>query len=101
MENVAKSIPKFYVAANGTKRKWRYEDWERPNWAVSNGKTATAGCSVCYDCRLLYKDMVDICLSNEKWELINPTYHKGAGILCANCIFERLHKLGIYKVLVK
>jgi hypothetical protein len=61
--------------------KWRYSDDERPQ-----------GC--CYDCRLKYSEFPDMIIDDELWEMINPTIHKGAGILCPTCIANRLNHLG-------
>jgi hypothetical protein len=88
-------IPKSYIAANGLKRKWRYSDNERPGWR--HGQPVEA---MCYDCRTPYYAMVDVVIPNKLWEKINPTKHKSAGILCSNCIFERLHQIGVYRVQV-
>ena len=30
-------------------------------------------------------------IPNDLWELINPTYHIGAGLLCPTCIASRLN----------
>jgi len=50
---------------------------------------------VCYDCKLRYnsRGFCDILVPDDIWEQINPTYHKGAGILCFNCIAGRLDDL--------
>ncbi len=45
---------------------------------------------VCYDCNLSYHSFPDMVISDELWEKINPTYHKGAGLLCPTCISKRL-----------
>lgn len=58
----------------------KYKDKERPK-----GK--------CYDCGLPYSSFPDMCISNELWEKINPTYHKGAGLLCPTCISIRLREI--------
>ncbi len=61
--------------------KWKYKDDECPQ-----------GC--CYDCRMKYSEFPDMMIPDELWELINPTYHKGAGLLCPTCIANRLNYLG-------
>lgn len=63
------------------KAKWRYKDNERPN-----------GC--CYDCRMKYSEFPDLIIEDELWELINPTTHEGAGLLCPTCILNRLKYIG-------
>ena len=79
----AQEHPESYTAWDGTKRQWRYTDEERPLDAS------------CYDCGVPYHAIRDCSLPHEVWERIKPTYHQGAGILCANCIIERLHALKI------
>ncbi len=66
----------------------RYQEEERPR-----------GC--CYDCRLPYEDFVcDMIIQDHLWELINPTFHRDAGLLCPNCICRRLrHGLGLTGVI--
>jgi hypothetical protein len=71
-----------YKAPDGTQRKWTHADSQEPRAA-------------CYDCGKPYAEMGDCVVSNELWETINPTMHKGAGLLCANCIIDRLRFLGI------
>lgn len=66
---------------NDYRYKWKYKDNEKPQ-----------GC--CYDCRIKYSEFPDMIIPNELWELINPTYHKGAGLLCPTCISNRLDFLG-------
>ena len=60
--------------------KWKYIESERPK-----GR--------CYDCRLKYNEFPDMIIPNDLWELINPTEHKGAGILCPTCIANRLNHI--------
>jgi len=67
---------------------WKYQDDERPN-----------GC--CYDCRMKYSTFPDMIIPDVLWEKINPTYHKGAGILCPTCIANRLNYLGLWYGVVK
>jgi hypothetical protein len=35
-------------------------------------------------------------IPDEIWEKINPTYHKGAGLLCLTCMANRLNHLGLW-----
>lgn len=72
-----------YVALDGSRRQWRYVDADRPTDPR------------CYDCGRAYKSFVDCSLANGIWEKINPTHHKGAGILCPNCIGDRLRAVGL------
>jgi hypothetical protein len=92
---MSEEAPQFYVAQNGEQRRWRYPDAERPGWEGDEPVSA-----LCYDCRIPYSAIVDVVLPNELWERINPTVHRGAGLLCANCIFERLHHLNVFEVKV-
>ena len=65
------------------KRKWRYADHERPK-------------AVCYDCGLAYEAFpVEMVIAHETWEAINPTNHEGAGLLCHNCMIDRLRECNI------
>ncbi len=75
------SNPREYRRADGTTRPWQYPDTERPQ-----------GC--CYDCGKDYACTGDCTVSDKIWSLINPTHHVGAGLLCANCMIERLHAIG-------
>jgi hypothetical protein len=75
-------VEQFYVASGGAKRQWRYADPERPR-------------GFCYDCRRSYESIGDCVISDGLWERINPTEHIAAGILCANCIVERLRHIGV------
>lgn len=65
------------------RHKWKYNDNERPE-----------GC--CYDCRMKYGEFPDMTINDEYWEKINPTEHKGAGLLCPTCIANRLNYLGLW-----
>lgn len=78
----APPLPETYIAHDGTVRRWRYVDGVRPR-------------ACCYDCARPYESIGDCVVPDEVWERINPTEHRGAGLLCANCIIERLHVLGI------
>ena len=61
----------------------KYNDNERPK-----------GC--CYDCSLPYGSFpCDMIIQPVLWELINPTYHKGAGLLCPNCMCARIMNLNL------
>lgn len=66
---------------NNYKYKWKYEDNEKPK-----------GC--CYDCRLPYNQFQDMIIPDNLWEEINPTFHQECGILCPNCIVNRLNYIG-------
>lgn len=60
----------------------KYKDNERP-------------IAECYDCRLPYEQFpVELVIDHDSWELINPTYNKGAGLLCHSCMFVRLRTVG-------
>lgn len=65
------------------KYQWKYSDEERPECR-------------CYDCGLEYGKYPDLALPHWLWELINPSYHKGAGLLCPNCLANRLDYLGLW-----
>lgn len=69
----------------------RYTDEERPKSAQ------------CYDCGLPYDspEWIEAVISNHTWEMINPTYHQGAGLLCITCMARRLHEIGMGNVPVK
>jgi hypothetical protein len=43
-----------------------------------------------------YGEFPDMTISDEYWEKINPTEHKGAGLLCPTCIANRLNYLGLW-----
>jgi len=60
------------------KYQWKYHDFERPE-------------GQCYDCGINYNEFPDMIIPDELWEKINPTYHKGAGLLCPTCIANRLN----------
>lgn len=77
------AVTEAYIAPDGTVRPWRYSDGERPSEAC------------CYDCGRPYSSAGDCVIPNDIWARINPTHHTGAGILCACCILDRLHHLGI------
>jgi len=54
---------------NNYKYPWKHPDNERPK-------------AQCYDCGMKYENMQDMVVPDDVWEEINPTYHKGAGLLC-------------------
>lgn len=67
---------------------WRYADEDRPK-------------GVCYDCGRPYGDehgFPDLLVPNDVWEKINPTEHRGAGLLCPSCIVARCVHLGLERV---
>lgn len=64
--------------------KWRHKDSERPQVC-------------CYDCRMKYSEFPDMIIPDDLWELINPTYHEGAGLLCPTCIANRLDHIHMWK----
>jgi hypothetical protein len=67
-------------------RQWTYTETERPD-------------AVCYDCGLPYGDFpVELVIAHEQWELINPSEHRGGGLLCHNCMIDRLIEKGIFIV---
>jgi hypothetical protein len=91
--NVVK--PGFYRHSSGRLVKWTLTEEERPK---NEDGSYTAEC---YDCGKAYKHCGDCSVSNEDWELINPTEFQGAGILCANCMIERFHHISKYGVKAK
>lgn len=48
--------------------------------------------SACYDCSAPYHSWPDYTVNDDIWELINPTKHEGAGLLCPSCVSKRLSK---------
>ena len=73
-----------YPAPDGTMRQWRYTEEEKPVTDAS-----------CYDCGLAYEYAGDLVLPDNVWRRISPRMDSDAGILCPNCILQRLHFLGI------
>lgn len=65
----------------------KYDDEDRPR-------------SCCYDCGLSYEDdgFHDLLIADYAWERINPTHHKGAGLLCSVCIVRRCEQAGLRNV---
>lgn len=49
----------------------------------------------CYDCLMAYSEFPDMLIPDKYWEMINPTYHQGAGLLCPTCTAKRLRQLNI------
>lgn len=72
---------------------WQYTDDERACWEYCK----------CYDCGLQYScdAWCDVVIPNKYWEMINPTYHKGSGLLCFNCIAHRLTILKLKNIPIK
>lgn len=56
--------------------------------------------AACHDCGLAYTDpgWIEAIVSDHVWEIINPTYHPGAGLLCITCIARRCHEAGLHDV---
>lgn len=65
----------------------RFKDSERPY-------------GQCYDCGLKYDNdaWIEAVVSDDVWEIINPTFHEGAGLLCINCIAQRCIEAGLENV---
>lgn len=81
MSDTDRHVDRTYHSPFGQPRRWRYPDDERP-------------VGVCYDCGRPYDTFVDLVIPDEVWEKINPTYHEGAGLLCPNCMGDRLREVG-------
>lgn len=71
----------YYINFEGKHRIWKYEVKDRPK-------------GVCYDCGIPYRRMADLHLPNKIWEKINPCNNPGGGLLCPNCICDRLRIVG-------
>jgi hypothetical protein len=56
----------------------------------------------CYQCLLRYGGghWIEAVVANDVWERISPTGNEG-GILCINCMADRLQRLGLHDVPVK
>lgn len=54
--------------------------------------------AVCYDCRRDYGTFPDLLISDDVWEQINPTHHRGCGLLCPTCIAARITAAGLSDV---
>lgn len=67
----------YYINFEGKRRFWKYEDADRPK-------------GICYDCEIPYSKIADMHIPNAAWDKINPAYRSGAGLLCPNCICDRL-----------
>ena len=54
----------------------------------------------CYDCGLKYGEpgWIEAIVPDAVWEIINPTYHKDAGLLCITCIARRCMEAGLSNV---
>lgn len=65
----------------------KYKDTEKPK-----GK--------CYDCKEKYGSnrFPDLIIPNDIWDIISPSYHKGAGLLCPNCINARLEEANLNNI---
>ena len=57
----------------------------------------------CYDCGQLYRSpgWIEVIVPDDVWEIINPTYHEGAGLLCIQCIAYRCVEAGLTEVPVR
>ena len=61
---------------------------------MAKGDDKAVSCE-CQGCGKQYK--VDLVVSNELWEQIEPNGKPvGAGLLCAKCIGERIEQLDVY-----
>jgi predicted nucleic acid-binding protein len=72
----------------------KYADDERPT-------SPPFGAAGCYDCGRHYGDehgFPDLVIPDDAWEEINPTYHRGAGLLCPSCIVARCVAAGLSTV---
>lgn len=76
--------PENYTAWDGTVRPWHYSE-DRPLDAA------------CYDCARPYAVIGDCSIAHDVWAKIAPTPH-GGGVLCPNCMLERLHVLRLSNV---
>lgn len=65
---------------------WMYREHER-----EPGNTV-----YCYDCKRAYVTFPDMMIPDDLWERINPSEHKGGGVLCPTCIARRLDHLGLW-----
>jgi hypothetical protein len=68
--------------------RWKYPDKQPPQPG-------------CYDCGMPYGYFPDLILSDELWEKVNPSIHKGGGLLCPTCICIRLAKIGVNDINIK
>lgn len=79
-----------------TKAPDMYKSWNgewRP-WHVPEPRPLDAACC---DCRMPYHAIGDCSIAHDVWAKIAPTPH-GGGVLCPNCMLERLHVLEISDV---
>lgn len=77
---------------DGIIKRWNYDD--SPKYKTEGMK----GWVVCADCGAAYGTFPDMIIPDDLWEKINPSIHKGAGILCPTCITKRLSYLGLWYV---
>jgi hypothetical protein len=56
--------------------------------------------AACLDCGLEYGSAgwLDVLVSDSVWEIINPTFNRGAGLLCVTCIARRCAEAGLDNV---
>jgi hypothetical protein len=78
-----KKIKTNLIDSNKIIYKWKYKDSERPLDAC------------CYDCGILYGTFPDMVVEHNLWEKINPTHHKGCGILCPTCMCIRFDSIDL------
>lgn len=55
--------------------------------------------AACYGCGKPYSECGDVSMDHETWEKISPTGNEG-GLLCANCIMDRLAQMDLSGVVV-
>ncbi len=56
--------------------------------------------AICYSCGKPYEQCGDVSMDSKIWNRISPTGNEG-GLLCANCIMERLAQAEISSITVK
>ena len=68
----------------------------KPDPPVRNIEMEVKFITTCYDCGKVYgkDDWIEAIIPDKVWEEINPSEHKGGGILCIACIAKRLIKAG-------
>jgi hypothetical protein len=71
-----------FITPNGVERRWKYPASEHPQ-----GR--------CYDCGQAYSTFADLSLPHDVWAQISPHEVSEAGLLCPNCICDRLAVLNI------
>lgn len=77
-------MPDSYIAWDGSVRPWH----------VAEPRSLDASCC---DCARPYSAIGDCSVAYEIWRQIAPTPH-GGGVLCPNCMLERLHVLNLSNV---